>query len=210
MTANEEDLLIALCSKARVFSIEQVAREWFAEAASPRAYCQERMRTLRRFVEVATVSAHPLLDLQEPIVICSPGDPQPDFEKVSYRLTARWTGAPEPVRIAVASQACCHHFGAPYKKLLAAQVTHDLHLAELYLRARRTARAESWVSETELARFRQSGRGGEESEKLPDAALLDSQGQPRSFIEFGGQYPAGRVERFHRYCAGKGVSYELW
>jgi len=213
VTANEEDLLMSLCSKVRVFSVGQVAAGWFAGAATPRAYCLERLRTLRRFVELATVSAHPLLDLAKPIATWSPGDPQPDFEKVSYRLTSRWTEAPEPVRIAVASQACCHHFGAPYKKLLASQVTHDLHLAELYLRARQSGsqRAASWTSETELARLREpAARGGEEGEKLPDAALLDQDGQPRSFIEFGGQYPAVRVKNFHHYCAGKGVSYELW
>jgi hypothetical protein len=85
-----------------------------------------------------------------------------------------------------------------------AEVTHDIHLARVYLLMRELlpTRAASWVSEEGVARTQGP------DEMLPDAQVID--GLHRTAIEFAGAYPAAKLQAFHDYCASRGLAYEIW
>ncbi|MBK8183290.1 MAG: hypothetical protein IPK63_10530 [Candidatus Competibacteraceae bacterium] len=85
------------------------------------------------------------------------------------------------------------------------QATHDLHVAQIYLRFLKTdpVRAALWVSEDRFAPERRR-------EKLPDAVIQDAAGTIALVIEFGGAYDAKHVERVHLDCVTRSLPYELW
>ena len=89
--------------------------------------------------------------------------------------------------------------------LAPSQATHDIHLGALYLKLMKDAPtiAAGWIGEEILAPTR-------EHQKLPDAILHDREGRPRLVIEFGGAYPADRLQAFHEDCAERALPYELW
>lgn len=82
------------------------------------------------------------------------------------------------------------------------EVSHDLHLAEVYFRMLEElpTRASTWILETHLPK----GQGV----KVPDAIVRD--GLDRAAIEFGGLYDRVKLESFHAYCRDKKMGYELW
>ena len=51
---------------------------------------------------------------------------------------------------------------------------------------------------------------GSRGEKVPDAFLLNREGQPINVIEFGGSYDADRLQAFHNDCLDRALAYEIW
>ena len=74
-----------------------------------------------------------------------------------------------------------------------AQVSHNLHVTEVYLGflEREPAIAAAWASEDELGETRKK------FEKQPDAVLYDRDGKPRLAVEFGGLYGVDKLQAFH-------------
>jgi hypothetical protein len=85
--------------------------------------------------------------------------------------------------------------------------THDLHLAEVYLRLRAVspARARTWRHE-DLESHATADRAGA---KLPDAFVVDGQ-LPTAIELVGASYSTEKLLEFHYYCAALGMGYELW
>ena len=85
------------------------------------------------------------------------------------------------------------------------QVTHDLHVAALYLRLLQAdpRAANAWTLDLHLTTERKN-------QKLPDAVLKNPDGSDGRVIEFGGAYPARRVQAFHEDCLRRSLPYELW
>ena len=84
------------------------------------------------------------------------------------------------------------------------ETTHDIHLAQVYLRLR-TRQPEllsQWVSEAQ-----QYAEGGGKNERLPDVIIRDT-GIPQFVIEFGGAYSKPKLEAFH--AASAEIPYQLW
>ena len=207
LTNRDTEILRALATKVRLFSLRQIAECWFiGDVANTR----RRMRSLknRSLVNQVTVRSRNLPEFSSPLIQWRPGQPDPRFEAVAHILQSRWTGrSVRDCAAFIATTQTAQLFGGvqrgELKKQL--QVTHDLGVAAVWLTLFRTmpAVAEAWCGEDLLAATR---RG----EKLPDSFLLDGDGQIAAVIEFGGSYDAARVEEFHRDCDDRQLPYQLW
>ena len=153
-----------------------------------------------------------MLPLEDALFRWKPGEEKPDYDKLSYQLQSRWTSRPgsteaRSVTVYFASHRAAHLLGGEAVGRIKnpGQVTHDLHLTELYLKFLREAPllASAWAGEELIAPSRVH-------QKLPDAMLLDSKRIPRLVVEFGGAYPPDRVKAFHEDCEMRGLPYEIW
>ena len=203
-TEEDEALLNMLTTKVRLLSLEQVAKAW----AGDKKYVRRRLRRLSSLglIAIEPVNVRPMIELATPIVRWLPGDDKPNFHKTSYRLQSRWKGDLVTLTACWATKQASHIYGGrgggpPHRS----QLTHDLHLSEVFVQLLRgfPEHAKCWVGED-------SAPGTNAHDKVPDALLLDSCGKPDRVIEFGGAYGARRVELFHNTCSEKGLAYELW
>lgn len=204
LSPRDEALIRSLTERFRVVTSSLVATLW----GSSESYVRRRLRQLvaADFLLVARVPAHPLLCLSEPLVVWSPGEPEPDAGKVSYRLQARWVKPPVPTTVYLASRHAAHLFGGSGGRFdYPLQATHDLHVAALYVRL-------AGISPSDAARWRgeESLRTRRKRGKVPDAVLVDEHEKPVRAIEFGGRYGPHRVRAFHRVCKNQRLAYELW
>ena len=208
LAGRDAELCVTLASRIRIANICQIARTWWTDSPSGREYARERLRLLARagLLVGFNVRAHPELADAAPIWCWHPGDPTPPFGVVSYRLRTRWTEPHRPITVFAASQAAARLYGGKGGRLShPLQVTHDLHVAAIYLRLLRESPSEAncWVSEDVLAPARRR-------QKLPDAEIHDASGRTLKVIEFGGSYPPERVRKVHEDCENRQVPYELW
>jgi len=208
LTERDSEILAVLTAKVRIVSDEQMGRRWWADSVKP---TEAARRSLKRNIDAGLLDtgqgmAHPMLALMSPVATWSPGSVQPDPERTSYLLQSRWTEAPRNVRWYSATRragALAGGFGGRGPR--ASELTHDLHLAELYLRLERQhpAQAASWAHEATLYTL---GMG--RNQRLPDAMVRD--GKNWRVIEFGGAYPSEKVQAFHEFCAERELAYEIW
>jgi hypothetical protein len=208
LTARDRELLEALARRVRVFSVPQVARTWWPDADDGRRAALARLRTLASegCVDLDHAHVHPELELREPVVSWAEGLPEPDFGPVAYKLQSRWRERVRAETIVTIARAAAPEFGGyPSPALRTDEITHDVHLAAVYLRYREhsPALASDWVNERVIRRTRPV-RGG----PLPDAMIRSSSVQ--RVVEFGGAYSKRRVRIFHAFCSAKGFAYELW
>lgn len=210
ITDRDRAILLALTHKVRLLSLPQIARTWWNETEAGLTNTRKRLNLLAAgptpLVRKLQVNAHPELDLVEPLFIWSPGEPDPHFGALSYRLKSRWKDAPKPTTVFIATQSAVRQFGGWGGKLKRPlQVTHDLHLSQIYLLylKQRPLEVEHWVSEEHLAPERRH-------QKLPDAELRTPQGHTTRVIEFAGAYDAQHVKRVHEDCLKRSLPYELW
>jgi hypothetical protein len=209
LTERDERLIRTLLGKIRIVSFEQLARTWWPDSESSRTNAKRRVRELleSKLLVRERAFARPLLVLEKPLFTWKPGKDCPDYEKLSYQLQSRWIEEPQPMSVYLVSTRAANIFGGTASGRIKnpSQVTHDLHLAEMYLRLLKDEPelAECWAGEAIIAPSR-------EYQKLPDAILLDKQGKPRLVMEFGGAYPAYRVQAFHEDCQARSLAYEMW
>src|SRR4051794_16991877 len=139
--------------KARVVSLGQVAVTWWGGRTTPAA------RRLRRLAAGGwligeRLLARPLLTLEAPLFIWTPGEPPPDCGRLSYRAQSRWGRSAEPTLVWYAGPVAAARLGGHARGEVKnyCQVTHDLHVSELYLRLLRSGDpgAASWVGEDAL------------------------------------------------------------
>lgn len=208
LTPRDRELLDTLTQRVRVLTRAQVARTWYAQTAAPERNADRRLRDLaaRGLVERFVMSARPELILSQPLVCWVPGQPAPDFDRLAYRLEARWTAPAVPTHLVVASRAAGAWLGGSGgRRPRRSEVSHDIALAGLFLRrvAARPALRGLWLSE---ARLRCLGYG--EQARLPDALIQND--QRCTAVELGGVYSAQKLAAFHEFCAGRDLGYELW
>lgn len=207
LTERERELLEALARCVRVFSVEQIRRTWWSTVQHGERAVLARLRVLESnaYINLDRALTHPELPLRAPL-IAWPGDGQtPDFGKVAYALKARWKDVPRAERIVTIAPGIAAQFGGyPSPPLRLDEITHDLHLAAVYLfyREHFPALARDWISERVIRRTRPV-RGG----PIPDAMI---RGASQRVIEFGGAYSKQRVRIFHAFCLARGFPYELW
>ena len=211
LTARDREILVALTLKTRLLSLDQIARTWWKPTDSGRNEARKRMTELAAhgLVERRRMNIHPELPLGNPLLAWEPGDEDPNFGAIAYRLKIRWKESLRLTPFFTASKHGVKHFGgsrsAGGRLKRPHQVTHDLHVAALYLRflqADPTA-ANAWTLDHHLTTERKN-------QKLPDAVLKNPDGRDGRVIEFGGAYPARRVEAFHEDCLRRSLPYELW
>lgn len=207
-TTRDRELLEALARRVRLFSLGQVARTWWPTATAPRRTALARLRALERasLVNLSQVLVHPELPLDGPIVSWTPTLTSPDFAKVAYRLQNRWKEPLTAETIVVITNSAAPAFGGyPSPALRTDEITHDLHLAAVYLkyRAQTPSLATSWIGELIIRRTRTAAGG-----PVPDAMIRGASHQ--RIVEFGGAYSKQRVRIFHTFCQAKALPYELW
>ena len=91
---------------------------------------------------------------------------------------------------------------APSVKLT--QMTHDLHVSEVYLRYRTDGlSSRHWLSEDRLPREWPL-------RERPDAVLSDDEGRVHRAVEYGGNYPPKRLAELHAALSSIELAYEIW
>lgn len=209
LTERDRSILRTLVKKVRMMTVAQIAQGWWPQAESSAILAARRLRSLKahRLVDRVTLPAHPMLDLRVPILTWEPGQPDPDYYAVSYRLTSRWPSEYIPTPVYFAAEPGARMFGIAAAQPIRHpdQVTHDLHLSAVYLTVFRKHPeiAQAWVGEDEFAVER-------ERQKLPDAVVKDAAGHVRMVIEFGGKYDPVRFRAFHEDCRKRTTPYQLW
>lgn len=146
-----------------------------------------------------------------PMYSWSPGLPKPSFNAIAWRLAKRWQDA-RSRRLTlywateVAARLCA---GTSRYSQHRSQVEHDLGVASVLVRLHETdpEAADHWLGEDILRRGHELDR--RLLAKIPDAAIVQD-ALAVKFVEFGGQYPADRVRRFHDHCRLRNIPYELW
>ena len=206
-TDRDRDILVTLATRLRFLALRQVASWWQSPSAAQSARRRLAQLEAEGMVVLSRVHAEPLLELRAPIVAWIPGHPAPDFRAVSNTLNSRWpVVAPAALMVYRASRTTNNRFGGPGRlaPLSADQITHDLHVSEVYVQLRRTdpATASAWIGEDVL------GKAGYRM-KDPDAIVRRPDGSDIA-IEFGGRYDKQRVEEFHQDCERRNRPYELW
>ncbi len=213
VTPRDSQILEALTLKIRLLSAEQAAAAWWPGVRRGASQVRARLDALATagMLSRHEVFAHQLLALEQLVLAWRPGQPQPtenELGAAAYRLKTRWPDeSPARTVVYTATRKLANRIGGfnghmPHRD----QVSHDLHVTQLYLQLlrREPETARRWRGE-ELGKTDQ-GYG----EKLPDAVLMDEAGRPYLAIEFGGRYSKGRVRDFCRHCAQRGIGFDLW
>lgn len=203
MTACHEAVLPAL-TVLHFLSLEQISRGFTGGSLvlARRLVAEVEQAGLVRRVRARMHEVDPLPEL---ILQWAPGESRPDFGPLAYRLSKRWAGPRTAQTLVVATSRSAKLFGGHPGRIQVAALTHDLHMAEVYLHFRKVLphRVVDWVSEATIAE-KNDGR------VLPDAAISDGNGGYSLFVEIAGHYNVERLNRFHAYCAAVNTPYELW
>jgi hypothetical protein len=160
--------------------------------------CEENL------LKMQTAPAHPELELDFPILSWEPGFPMPDLGALSYQLQSRWKQHPVSTVCVSATKKAANRFaghGGRFPRPV--ERTHDIHLARVYLAYRSLGPVAGWTFEESLRERQQKNL-----DVLPD--VLFENGGRTKVIEFGGAYPKPKLEKFHAYCKGKKLPYEVW
>lgn len=139
--------------------------------------------------------------MPRPVLTWKPDDPEPSFQRLAWRLDHRWASTePRPVRLWwAAPQAVAEFGGVGGRVRQPLQLEHDCAVCEVFVRR---GRGTDWRMEDLLAGESYGG-------KVPDAVIVDAGGAD-TVVEIGGQYPAARLEAFHRAMRSSDSTYELW
>lgn len=209
-TQRDTEVVTALSCSVRLMSLQQIAGFWWPDCKSPLEVARKRLVTLQSQglllkTEVLACALPPIL---EPVNCWAPGKSQPDLGSIAWQLQSRWNTAPKPVEAFIATRQAAKLFGGKATGRIKRhyQATHDIGVAQMYLRVRETRPAliTQWIGEDRLAPYRQQ-------QKLPDAVIAKSPSStPLLVLEFGGSYDKARVTEFHLDCEQRAVPYEIW
>lgn len=204
----KREVVAALTQHVRVLTVDQIARTWWPHTQRPRSNALKGLADLegRGLVETFSMMAQPEIDLPGPVFVWRPGDPEPDFRAIASRLRARWKRPRRPTDAVIATRRAARDYGGYLggRRPRASEATHDLHLAQVYLRMRRESPEllEFWVSEAQ-----QYAEGGGRNEPLPDVIIRPA-GAAQFLVEFAGQYSRRKLEEFHGRT--NHIPYQLW
>ena len=150
LTDRDCEILQTLAFKVRLLTNQQLHGFWWGPHRS-RVSATDRLKGLQAagLLDRYDVLAQPLLSLRDPIYAWAPGRPEPDFHRAASVTTARWVDPPEVQTVYVASRFAGNWLGGVGGRIRRNDVTHDLHVAQLYLLFRRTrpTDADAWVGE---------------------------------------------------------------
>lgn len=208
LTKRDLELLSTLANAVRAFTLRQLACAWWPSRTAESA--RARLRVLERagYVRLETQPVGPILALEEPLLTWQPGLPRPELGPVAQTARRRWRKPVETLLCVSVTDLGATHVGTGSARApRPTEWTHDLHLAEVYLRLRQIVpiRARSWRHE-DMESHRAVDRAGE---KLPDALVRD--GLQTTAIELvGSSYSREKLNAFHDHCHEHDLGYELW
>lgn len=193
------DCLETLSSRVRVLTEGQVA-EWFRHTKHPTLMARQWITRGCKacFLERKLLLSHPEISLEVPILVFTPGDTDPNFDHLAWRLKKRWHLPAGRTTVVWATEVLRAQFrnALRHRRIRLSEVTHDIHVSRLFLNLRRQDphRAALWTPEDSLSWHKAQSR--------PDAILGDT------WIEFGGAYSAKKLRRMHDMY--RNYKYELW
>lgn len=208
-TKRDDEIIRTLTLKIHILTLSQIIKTWWKSSSTAKDKARKRMHCLKKagLIKSERVLVYPMLPLERPVFVWSPGDIALDYGDISNKLKQRWTSTPQTATVYCATQKSVNQFGGYVntRQKYRDKATHDLHVSELYLQlyCNMPEIAANWVGEDQLG-------SPSKNEILPDAALKDEQGKIQLIIEFAGAYNAKRVKKIHEYCAAGSLSYELW
>ena len=204
----KEELLRCLTHHVRVLTVDQVARTWWPHTQRPKNNARKRLQELESqgLVRLANVLARPEIELAKPVFQWNPGDPDPDFGPIAYRLKTRWSGPLVPTEVVIATRDAKLRYGGYIGGRMPrdSETTHDINLAKVYLQLRRDQPRllDYWVSEAQ-----QYAEGGGKNQRLPDVIIRDG-AAVQMIIEFAGAYSKQKLQAFH--AEAQQSTYQLW
>lgn len=201
------EILETLGLKVRVLSDEQLATGWLSDAAAT-AEAEKLMQPLCEvgLVERREVYAHPLLEMNKPVVHKRPGDPLLTDEQVNQLaqyFSDRWGKEEQRFVCFIATRLGASYVGShildpPSHE----QFSHDLHVAQLFVNFKQANESEAMrfvVGEGMLPKL---GRVIARM-KDPDLFVVDEHAQAKQIIEHAGSYPAEHIRDFDVHCSGE-------
>jgi len=208
MNSWEADMLRVLSGDLRIVSLEQAARIWWPDQKRALRNAREAVQKLEfvGWLKVHRALSRPVAELSAPVFVWEPGQPTPPFRELSQQLRRRALADARVVTILAAGPRTRKFHGQSSRGrcIKLTQVTHDLHVAEVWRHHR----------EQGFARHRWIGEDGLSSDwparQIPDAVLLSEQGHYLKAIEYGGGYPVTRLRNLHRGLSAINLGYELW
>jgi hypothetical protein len=214
LTDRDREILDTLTHRVRCLTPGQIARTWYPEVVDAEKAARRRLKLLEAegLVDVFHALAHPEVPLEAPLLAWTPGDPEPDFDALAWRLRRRFNQPPVMTCLAVAGKRAANWLGGCLvRRPRRSEVGHDIGLGGVFLKLLRDdpRRATRWQSEGAILDQRRAKGGA-----VPDAVIVERSG--KTAIEYGGLYPAWKLRKFHRYCAGlhpasdTHLAYELW
>lgn len=211
-TTRDHQILDALTRRVRVLTLDQIARTWWNDSASPVRVVRERLRTLAAegLVRIDRSPAHPEIALHQPVLRWSIGDTDPELGQVSYALQSRWREHPVLTPNVSATKLAADRFGGHGgRPPRAVELTHDIHMAAVFLRYREQQPEvlKHWTFEEQVKAERRRAKTPP-GLKLPDAFLRLPEGT--RVVEFGGAYSKEKLLAFHGYCKEYLFPYEIW
>ena len=210
LTTRDLEILHALTHCVRLFSTQQIAAYWWKSSSKSSTTLRDRIRILAEcdWIRRGTVFARPLPPIERPLFVWRPREPAPEFDAIAWIAQSRWTAAPKSISVVVASNKSSRHFFGRQARGIRQgfQTTHDLGVAEVYLRFREQfpLQISQWRGERMIAHLRRR-------KKVPDAVIADEAlWPPKLVVEFAGAYSARRLRQFHHVCVKEQLSYQLW
>jgi hypothetical protein len=205
LTERDREILSTLLEKARVMSLGHIADRWWQGDTGLAA---RRLSKLSDggWIVGEHLLARPLLSLQSPLFTWAPTAPDPDSGRLSWRARSRWKSPAIPTPVWHVTPLAAARLGGHARQSVKnkCQLTHDLHVASIYLNLLREDEkaAAMWVGEDSLPEGLVAGF-------VPDAVLM-RRGQIIRAIEFGGAYPRSRFESLHDECKFLKLPYIIW
>jgi hypothetical protein len=185
----------------------QVARLAFQHTKEPEIIAQQWARRQARagLLTLQYIAVHPELKLHEPLLEFHPGDPLPNFDALAWQVQSRWKLPPEMTLVATATKKARQFTGGVIggRPIRHREVTHDVHVASVYLRLRETdcELSKRWMPEDAVY----ATNAHEFRTKVPDAVLT---GKEPLIVEFAGKYSARKLRSLHaEYSKSR---YQLW
>lgn len=209
MTPREKEITAVLCNSIRVMSIFQIAQTWWSLTPWGISRTKSVIKKMsdEGWLKLQQAVSRPVTALERPLVVWSPGATQANFTRLSRRLHTRASEPAEIISVVFATEKANRIFGVgKLATVKLTQMTHDLHVTEIYLNYRRRGLAERWIGEDRFP-------GWWPIDVRPDAALQNRLGGLTRAIEYGGDYSSERLHELHTALSGfggVGLSYEIW
>ena len=206
MTNRDEEIIRILSNAVRALSLEQVARTWWTNSRWGRSRAKKTLEELsiEDLLHVRRVLSRPILERSEPIATWQLDAEVPDFKSLVTHLHLRAATPAKMLTIAFASHKSIALFSRRRMTTIKlTQMTHDLHVSEVFLHYRKQGLASAWLSEDQLP-------VEWPIRERPDAVLLGKNQTIVHAIEYGGDYPVERLQELHHGLASAGLSYEIW
>jgi hypothetical protein len=149
------------------------------------------------------LTRYPLLELDSPLDAWAVGMPRHfrgDPEAISYQAQKRWANlGTRLVSVYVATPLLTKREGGVARGSKPLQVTHDLHLFQIFKSLSSQAQA-AWQGEDYLRATRRFGR----RQVIPDALIGNI------MCDFLGAYEASRIAELQDFAMRNELSYVLW